>query len=226
MANYILQNTAAEIDTAIGNASNPDAAPTPNSQNMVFSGGVYSHVNTELGPFKGKTLTTAATGIAATDNDTSVPTCAAVNAALSSAVSSATFSINDNETWTAYNTASLGGFTKVTDSNSISSVSSGVITLGAGVYLLSFTGDLAFQGNGAVNISLVASGSFNNTHSSGSTISPISLSGYAHSSYKPYAGTATVAYEGATTLQAIGNVYYYNKKIKLKNLILSVVKLL
>ena len=78
MTTFNLTNSATEVDTAIQSVVGADTLPSSGSANMVTSQGVFNHIVTELGPFKGKTLTTESTGIAATDNDTSIPTSAAV----------------------------------------------------------------------------------------------------------------------------------------------------
>jgi hypothetical protein len=68
---FNLTNSATEVNTALQAVVGADTTPDAASANMVTSQGVFNHVNTELGPFKGKTLTLEGTGIAATDNDTS-----------------------------------------------------------------------------------------------------------------------------------------------------------
>lgn len=78
MSSYTLSNNAADIDAAISSVVSADATPTDGSQNMVTSGGVKTYVDGTVGVFGGKTITTEATGIGNTDNDTSIPTSAAV----------------------------------------------------------------------------------------------------------------------------------------------------
>jgi len=78
MSSYTLSNNAADIDAAISSVVGADATPTDGSQNMVTSGGVKTYVDGTVGVFGGKTITTEATGIGNTDNDTSIPTSAAV----------------------------------------------------------------------------------------------------------------------------------------------------
>ena len=78
MANYPLANTASEINTALQAVVGADSEPTNGSADMVTSNGVFDYIETQLGPFKTKTVTTESTGIAATDNETSIPTSAAV----------------------------------------------------------------------------------------------------------------------------------------------------
>jgi len=87
MSEYTLSNSAAVIDAAISSVAGADATPTAGSQNMVTSGGVKTYVDGAVGVFAGKTITTEATGIENTDNDTSIPTSAAVVDYVSSKVS-------------------------------------------------------------------------------------------------------------------------------------------
>ena len=79
MPDYPLSLTASEIDAALQRASNPDTEPQLND-NLITSGGVKTYVDGAVGGFAGKTITTEATGIENTDNDTSIPTSAAVKA--------------------------------------------------------------------------------------------------------------------------------------------------
>ena len=75
---FNLTNTASEVNTAIQAVVGADTTPTDGSANMVTSDGVFDYVATEVGNLSGKTVTTENTGIINTDNDTSLPTSAAV----------------------------------------------------------------------------------------------------------------------------------------------------
>ena len=75
---FNLTNTASEVNTAIQAVVGADTTPTDGSVNMVTSDGVFDYVATEVGNLSGKTVTTENTGIINTDNDTSLPTSAAV----------------------------------------------------------------------------------------------------------------------------------------------------
>ena len=77
MANFILNNTASDINDALQKVITPDTEPQQND-NLITSGGVKTYVDGAVGDFAGKTITTEATGIENTDNDTSIPTSAAV----------------------------------------------------------------------------------------------------------------------------------------------------
>ena len=75
---FNLTNTATEVNTALQAVVGADTAPTDGSVNMVTSDGVFTYVGTQIGALAGKTITTESVGIAATNNDTSIPTSAAV----------------------------------------------------------------------------------------------------------------------------------------------------
>ena len=49
MSNYILNNTAEEIDLAIGKVANATTTPLDDNSNMVTSGGVKAYVDTQVG---------------------------------------------------------------------------------------------------------------------------------------------------------------------------------
>jgi hypothetical protein len=143
MTTFNLTNTATEVNTALQAVVGADSTPDPASANMVTSQGIYTHVNTELGPFKGKTLTTESTGIAATDNDTSVPTCAAVNDALAGLGKTATYGVASGGYGTSgssSNQTEVLPITETSDTHSLGTVTNGVVTLGAGTYLVSYFG--------------------------------------------------------------------------------------
>ena len=135
MSNYILNNTASNIDTALGKVLSPDTSPQA-TDNLVTSGGVKLYVDDNLGPFINKTLTTESVGIAATDNDTSIPTCAAVNAAIGGIGNVATYGVSSG---TSSDTVVLP-ITETSDTHSLGTVTNGVVTLGAGTYLVSYFG--------------------------------------------------------------------------------------
>ncbi len=75
---FNLTNSATEVNTALQAVVGADTTPTNGSANMVTSDGVFDYVATQVGNLSGKTVTTESTGIVNTDNDTSVPTSAAV----------------------------------------------------------------------------------------------------------------------------------------------------
>jgi len=137
MSTFNLTNTASQVDTAIQAVVGADTTPTNGSANMVTSDGVFDYVGTQLGDLAGKTVTVESTGIAATDNDTSIPTSAAVNAAVTAAgvkVASYTAASGSTSGDTAI------PVTEALDPSNIGSVSGGVVTLGAGTYLVTYSG--------------------------------------------------------------------------------------
>lgn len=138
MSTFNLTNTASQVDTAIQAVVGADTTPTNGSANMVTSDGVFDYVGTQLGDLAGKTVTVESVGIAATDNDTSIPTSAAVNAAVTAAgVKVASYTA-------ATGTVTADGSIPVTealDPDNIGSVSAGLVTLGAGTYLVSYSGE-------------------------------------------------------------------------------------
>lgn len=138
---FNLTNTATEVNTALQAVVGADTTPDGASANMVTSQGVFNHVVTELGPFKGKTLTTESTGIAATDNDTSVPTCAAVNDAIANVNTANFVAIYQRTANGGSNSPVVVPVTETSDPNNIGSVSSGTVTLGSGTYAVSYAGD-------------------------------------------------------------------------------------
>jgi len=58
---YTLTNTAQDIDSAITRVASADSAPTPNSSNMVTSGGVKGYVDEQIS----SSVTTLSAAIAA-----------------------------------------------------------------------------------------------------------------------------------------------------------------
>jgi hypothetical protein len=139
MPEYVLSNSAAVIDSAITRVASADTTPTNTSQNMVTSGGVKSYIDDELGDFIGKTVTTESTGIDSTDNDASIPTCAAVN----DAISSSGFKVASYGRLAAFNGnySQVIPITELYDPHNIGAVANGTVTLGAGTYLVEYSGD-------------------------------------------------------------------------------------
>ena len=84
MANFIINQTASEIQQILNKAETPDTQPTPNSQNLVESGGVKTYVDTQVSAgasmttnsFAPSALEDSTDGITATD--TAIPTSKAV----------------------------------------------------------------------------------------------------------------------------------------------------
>jgi hypothetical protein len=144
MANFILNNTASDINDALQKVITPDTEPQLND-NLITSGGVKTYVDGAVGDFAGKTVTTEATGIENTDNDTSIPTSAAVKDYVDASnsaviVKSANYKSASGNTY--FNSVTLP-VTEVSDPSNIGSVNSGTVTLAAGTYLVAFSGGFA-----------------------------------------------------------------------------------
>ena len=153
MANYILSNTASDINDALQKVITPDTVPQLND-NLITSGGVKTYVDGAVGDFAGKTVTTEAIGIENTDNDTSIPTSAAVKdyvdaSNLAVIVKTASYeSASGSTSWPA--PSIVLPVTEVSDPNNIGSVNSGTVTLAAGTYLVAFSGEFSEDdGDGA-----------------------------------------------------------------------------
>jgi hypothetical protein len=138
MSTFNLTNTATQVDTAIQAVVGADTAPTDASVNMVTSGGVKTYVDNVVGDLGSKTVTTESVGIASTDNDTSIPTSAAVNDAIAANILKiATYEKASGNTASSI----VIPVTETSDPGNIGSVSSGTVNLGSGTYLVSYTGE-------------------------------------------------------------------------------------
>ena len=151
MSTFNLTNTATEVNTALQAVVGADTAPTAASVNMVTSGGVKTYVDNQVGDLGSKTVTTESTGIAATDNDTSIPTSAAVKDYVDNAVSyDGTYGYYRYDTDNSYDVTSsrtlpLEDYDQL--ENNLGTVSSGEITLPAGTYMLAVNGSVTEDGS-------------------------------------------------------------------------------
>jgi hypothetical protein len=144
MSTFNLTNTATQVDTAIQAVVGADTAPTDASVNMVTSGGVKTYVDNVVGDLGSKTVTTESVGIASTDNDTSIPTSAAVNDAIAANILKiATYEKASGNTASSV----VIPVTETSDPGNIGSVSSGTVNLGSGTYLVSYTGEFSEDDN-------------------------------------------------------------------------------
>jgi hypothetical protein len=144
MSTFNLTNTATQVDTAIQAVVGADTAPTDASVNMVTSGGVKTYVDNVVGDLGSKTVTTESVGIASTDNDTSIPTSAAVNDAIAANILKiATYEKASGNTASSI----VIPVTETSDPGNIGSVSSGTVNLGSGTYLVSYTGEFSEDDN-------------------------------------------------------------------------------
>ncbi len=89
MANFTLTQNATNVNNAINNVHNAQTTPTNGSATMVTSGGVYTAINNlTTANLTAATLVTQADGIASNDNETTLPTSAAVKDFVDTAVAS------------------------------------------------------------------------------------------------------------------------------------------
>ena len=196
MSSYTLSNNAADIDAAISSVVGADAAPIAGSQNMVTSGGVKTYVDGTVGAvgdFLGKTVTTEATGIENTDNDTSIPTSAAVVDYVSSKVS-----------LSAYGGSSVGVVSRTASTNqapvplTTTTLSGDITTNGtsftlskSGLYLVAYSVDLSTNSGSTsyaalfkfANIESVVSGTIQVTNRQVNTIKYLSAGTYSAALY-------------------------------------------
>ena len=159
MSTFNLTNTASQVDTAIQAVVGADTTPTNGSANMVTSDGVFDYVGTQLGDLAGKTVTVESTGIAATDNDTSIPTSAAVKAFVDGTTAVSTLSraseyILQSETYTNVPSVSVNG-------SDITADGDGTYTIKAGVYAIEGSAELYASSSGDAQLRIAAgSGAF------------------------------------------------------------------
>jgi len=150
MANFVINQTASEIQQILNKAESPDTTPTPNSQNLVESGGVKTYVDTQVSA--GASITTASfapsaledstDGLTATDD--AVPTSKAVFDAIDASTTKVATLTAPDVTNTYINSTTTIPFTIASDVNNIISVSNGVITptsTAGGIYQLIWTGE-------------------------------------------------------------------------------------
>jgi hypothetical protein len=184
MSTYNLSQTAAEIDSAIGKVHNADTSPTQGSTSMVTSGGVHTAVN-NIG-VSALPITTEAQGIANYDNDSNIPTNAAVKDYVdSSAQDFAIFSVSDNTS--GFNSPRSINIDGTVIAGSFASISGGVLTLDSGTYEFGICGDFAEDDGDTgdywtillrVDGSEVGSFIVNETGSPGTVYKPYSTNGF------------------------------------------------
>jgi len=132
MSNFILNNTAEEVNSAIGKVVNATTSPLDESPNMVTSGGVKAYVDTQIGALDPR-LTAAESDITALQN---------------APARVATYSRTAN---TAYTGTSIIQLTEVSDPDNIGTpISSGGVRVGAGIYLVNLVGEF-FEDDGDYN---------------------------------------------------------------------------
>lgn len=232
MSSFTLTNTAGEIDSAISRVNSADSTPVANSQSMVTSGGVFDYFNTGLGPFKDKTLTTSATGIAATDNDTSVPTCAAVNDAITSAVKVSSYSLADRTTnfqtaYSPYPTPVPETIIEDSDPTNLGTISgnNGQLELPGGTYIIALTGQV-YANFGSASVLAQMTGTVSSLAVDPTVGTQIQING--SSSFPLTAANGTITAVGTLTLKLIAqsSTSSWNPNVmRYKNIALTVIKL-
>jgi hypothetical protein len=132
MANFVINQTASEIQQILNKAESPDTTPTSNSQNLVESGGVKTYVDSQVSA--GASITTASfapsaledstDGLTATDD--AVPTSKAVRNYVDSGVPDSATVITTNARTGNPSSGNLfyRNLTETTDPNSIISINS------------------------------------------------------------------------------------------------------
>ena len=150
---YTIPHTAQNISDAITQVVNADSTPQSPSQNMVTSEGVKAYVDGAVtglttGSFAATTLVTESDAIASNDNDTTIPTSAAVKDFVDTTVSnSVSYALYELYAATNFINTTVIPVTETADPNNIGSVSNGTITLGAGTYSVIFQGEYAEEDN-------------------------------------------------------------------------------
>jgi hypothetical protein len=215
---FNLTNTATEVNTAIQAVVGADTTPDAASANMVTSQGVFNHVNTQLGPFKGKTLTTSATGIATTDNDTSVPTSAAVNDAILNVLKVANYSLADRLTYFANTVGEIQSIIEDSNPANLGTITSGQLNLPSGTYIISTTGEIKTN-SGSASIRLEQTGVV------GFQPTLVQLGGGGN--FSPDAGVFTLTSTAGFTLvlNAISGGGFGGNFMQYRNVTLTIIKL-
>jgi hypothetical protein len=231
---FNLTNTASDVNTAIQAVVGADSTPDAASANMVTSQGIFNHVNTELGPFKGKTLTTEAAGIAATNDDTSVPTNAAVSSAIGNAVGVATYSPAATSTAVNYLNNWLTGISVVSDPNNLGSVTESfsggqdLVSLQGGTYIISVVGEFATS-YGSYNTLVWVDTVFTRypTAADGIYVSPFGVYNVYSTDFLNYGGhSITVAHSSAFSVGVkAGFSGSLRTAIKHRNVVMTIIKL-
>jgi hypothetical protein len=149
MSTFSLTNTGSEIDSAIGKVHGADTTPTSGSTDMVTSGGVYTAINNlSLANLAGSALVTESEGIANNDNDTTIPTSAAVKDYVDNQSLLSVSTLTKASTFTT-SSSSFVNVTGVSASGPyITSNGDNTFTIAAGAYLVGGTATTSGTGVG------------------------------------------------------------------------------
>jgi hypothetical protein len=226
MANFVINQTASEIQQILNKAESPDTTPTPNSQNLVESGGVKTYVDTQVAA--GASITTASFAPSAledsteglTATDTAVPTSKAVFDAVDAA-SSKIASLTGPAGTVTVGTDAVVPFTITSDPSNIVSVSGGVITPAPnGVYQLILTGEFR-EDDSDTNDYYIVKLQVNTTTLASEIINEV---GSSSSTYKSVNITGVTAVTGSETFRCFLN-RVSNTSLSYRNVKLIVIKL-
>lgn len=111
MPNYVLDQSATNVNTAINNVVNAQSAPANGSGLMVTSDGIYQALNDiQHTNFNTGTLVTSGDTIASNSSDTQIPTTQAVADHVSTAAKSISTGLTQLGTTSASGTAQTDGF--------------------------------------------------------------------------------------------------------------------
>ena len=143
---FSLPHNAQEISDAIGQVVNADNTPLSPSTNMVTSQGVKSYVdgsvsNLTTSNFALATLVTEQDAIASNDNDQTIPTCAAVKDFVDNSFVVANFVKGYSDIETPQH---ISGYTTYGNNLGGISASGSYITVPAGTWLVTFSGEIRY----------------------------------------------------------------------------------
>jgi len=151
MSTVQLNFSGAEINSLLSKVDTP-TAPASGNTNMINSGQVFTAVNNlDVNNIAATTLVTESEGIGSNDNDTTIPTSAAVKDYVDTNVTVPVASFTKaSGTLTA--TGLITSYTEV-DTTGFAAESSGTITVtGAGTYLVNFGGIFSEGGSGSFDL--------------------------------------------------------------------------
>lgn len=150
MSNFVINQTASEIQQILNKADQPDTTPTLNSQNLVESGGVKTYIDTQLSAgaaittssFAASALNDTNTGISSLD--TAVPTSGLVSSLYSYDTNIDTLTNSSMSTsWTNVSAGENPTTVSVTNTNSNNITGSGTsITVAKGLYAVNLSSEL------------------------------------------------------------------------------------
>ena len=207
MPNYVLDNSATEVNTAINNVVNAQTVPTNGSNLMVTSNGIYQalqdiqHTNFNTG-----TLVTSSDTIASNSSDTQIPTTqAVVNHVISKVVPTVT------EFY--FGPASNSRSTTITAGSSVSGGGAGA-TLSSNIITAPATGTSFFQLIGDIHVGNYETEPDFTLRVNGSDFIDVDGATYGHTLFGLRSLSAgdqiTVTYKGDNAARTQGAIYIWN----------------